>query len=75
MSDKIGDERFYKVRGTGGGVKVVEVDGRGMAPGTYIKRNLRYFYGDDAEDKAHDYAESKADENGTDWLGITERQR
>ena len=48
----IGHEVVLRVRSTGSGVKVVELDGTGLAPGIMTKRNRVYKYGDDAEQKA-----------------------
>lgn len=68
------------VRGTGGGVKVIERDHTGLADGFFTKRNRRYFYGEDAEQKAHNYAENTAekirdvrDVAGVEIAGITQR--
>lgn len=52
----IGQEVVLRVRSTGRGVKVLEFDGTGLAEGIMTSRNRRYFYGDDAEEKATDYA-------------------
>jgi len=53
---QIGQEVVLRVRSTGSGVKVIEFDGTGLADGIMLKRNRRYCYGDDAEDKATNYA-------------------
>jgi hypothetical protein len=55
----IGQEIVLRVRSTGNGVKVVEFDGLGFAEGIMTKRNRRYFYGDDAAEKAAAYAYRK----------------
>lgn len=52
----IGQEIVIRVRSTGGGIKVVQFDGTGLADGIMTKRNRRYFYGGDAEEKATAYA-------------------
>lgn len=57
----IGDELVYRVAKTPKGYTVHEYDGRGLAAGYCTKRS-RYFYGDDAEEKAHNYARNKAGE-------------
>lgn len=58
----IGQEVVYFVRSTGTGMRVHRLDGTGLAEGYAGKRICRYFYGDDAEEKAHAYAERKAEE-------------
>ena len=57
----IGQEVVLRVRSTGSGVKVIQYDGVGLAEGITGKRNRRYLYGDDAEEKATDYAERTAE--------------
>ncbi|RQG93760.1 hypothetical protein [Natrarchaeobius oligotrophus] len=52
----IGQEVVFRIRRTGSGVKVIEYDGTGLADGYMAKSNRRYFYGDDAEEKATEYA-------------------
>lgn len=53
---RIGQEIVLRVQSTGRGVKVVELDGTGLADGIMTKQNRRYLYGDDAEEKATEYA-------------------
>lgn len=55
----IGQEIVLRVRSTGTGVKVVQFDGTGLAEGIMTKRNRRYFYDDNAEEKATEYAYQK----------------
>jgi hypothetical protein len=57
----IGHEVVLRVRSSGSGVKVVELDGTGLAPGIMTKRNRVYKYGDDAEQKATESAYRLAD--------------
>lgn len=52
----IGQEIVLRVRSSGTGVKVVMFDGTGFADGIMTKDNRQYFYGDDAEERATDYA-------------------
>lgn len=52
----IGQEIVLRVQSTGNGVKVVQLDGTGLAEGILTKRNRRYCYGDDVEEKATRYA-------------------
>jgi len=63
MNDRrsIGQEIVLRVRSTGKGVKVREFDGTGLAEGIMSARDRRYFYGDDAKDKATEYAYRTAD--------------
>jgi hypothetical protein len=57
----IDNELVYRIAKTPQGVKVTARDGRGLADGVFVKRQTRYFYGDDAEVRAEQYAEKKAD--------------
>lgn len=57
----IGKEVVLRVRSTGTGVKVIEFDGSGLAEGVMSKRNRRYCYGDNAEEKATEYAYNTAE--------------
>lgn len=52
----IGQEIVFRVRSTPNGCKVIEYDGRAFADGIMSKRNRRYIYGDDANEKATEYA-------------------
>lgn len=53
----VGQEIVLRVQSTGStGVKVIEYDGTGLGDGVMTKHNRRYFYGDDAEEKATKYA-------------------
>lgn len=63
MADRrsIGQEVVFRVQTTGTGVKVIRYDGEGLREGVMSKRTLRYFYGDDAEQTATDYAYRKRD--------------
>lgn len=58
----IGQEVVLRVRTTRKGAKVVELDGVGFDTGYAAKRNRNYWYGDDAEEKATDYAYRKQEE-------------
>lgn len=60
VSDPIGQEVVYRVASTGTGIRVTRYDGRGLADGIMGKRILRYFYDDNAEEKATKYARKKA---------------
>jgi len=60
--EEIGQEVVLRVQSTGSGVKVIRYDGTGFADGIMSKRNLRYFYGDEARQKATEYAYRKRDE-------------
>lgn len=64
MNDRrsIGQEIALRVRSTPTGVKVIQFDGTGLAEGICGKHNRRYFYGDDAEEKATEYAEDLAED-------------
>lgn len=57
----IRQEVVLRVSKTPKGAKVVEKDGTGLAEGYLTKRTRRYFYGDDGEDKATEYAYRVAD--------------
>jgi ribosomal protein L20 len=57
----IGQEIVFRVRSTGKGTRVTRYDGVGLAEGIAGRRHLRYFYGDNADEKATDYAYKKAD--------------
>lgn len=59
---KVGNEVVLRVQSTVNGVKVVKYDGVGMAEGYMGKRNMNYKYGDDAEEKATEYAYNKAEQ-------------
>lgn len=58
----IGHEVVLRVQTTGSGVKVVELDGTGLKQGILSKRNRSYWYDDDAEEKATEYAYRTAEE-------------
>lgn len=55
----LGDEVVFRVSGTGTGMRVVRYDGRGLRDGLAGKHICRYWYGDDAAEKATAYAEEK----------------
>lgn len=57
----IGQEVVFFVRSTGRGMRVHRLDGTGLREGIAGKRILRYFYGEDAKEKAHAYAERRAE--------------
>lgn len=57
-----GNELIYRVGSTGTGTRVVRYDGRGLSEGYASKRILRYFYDENHEERAHEYAREKADE-------------
>lgn len=59
---KIGQELVIRVRSSGKGVKVMRFDGTAFADGIFTKHTYQYFYGEDAEQKAHDYAHRKCDQ-------------
>lgn len=59
---KIAQEIVFRVHKTSKGYKVSKYDGTGLADGVFTKPYTRYFYGDDGEEKAHDYARRKAEE-------------
>lgn len=54
---RVGQEVVFRVRSTPKGCKVVEFDGRGLAEGYMTKNQRQYFYGEDANEKATQYAE------------------
>lgn len=56
----VGDEVVFRVTSTGSGFKVTRYDGTGLRDGLCGKKNLRYFYGDDAEEDATAHATRKA---------------
>jgi hypothetical protein len=58
----IGQEVQVAVRSTSSGVKVLRFDGTCFAGGIATRHTYRYFYGDEAEEKAHEYAENKVEE-------------
>ena len=58
---QVGDEIVLRVQSTGSGVKVIEYDGTGLRDGLMGKRNRMYKYGDDAEEKATEYAYNTAE--------------
>ena len=62
----IGQEIVLRVQSTGSGVKVIRYDGTGLADGYMSKRHLRYFYGEDAEEKATEYAERQREDIAED---------
>jgi len=62
----IEQEIVFLVRTTRSGVKVVEYNGVGLADGISAKKNRCYFYGDDAESAATEYARRKADKQQED---------
>ncbi|RAW44075.1 hypothetical protein DQW50_16255 [Halorubrum sp. 48-1-W] len=62
----IGQEIVYRVRSTGKGTRVTRYDGIGLAEGIAGRYHLRYFYGDDAEEKATEYAYKKAGKQDVD---------
>jgi hypothetical protein len=55
-------EVVFRVSKTRKGVKVTQRDGRGLADGYFTKPRQQYFYGDNAEEKAVQYAENRAEE-------------
>lgn len=61
--DGIAHELVYRVAKTPSGYKVTKLDGQGLAPGICTKAKPRYFYDDDGEEKAHEYARRKAEES------------
>lgn len=69
----IGNETVLRVRSTPKGCKVIEYDGNGLRDGIASKRQRRYFYGDDANEKATDYAEEVASENDYRVVRLGER--
>lgn len=62
----IGQEVVYRVSATGSGVRVSRYDGIGLAEGIAGARHVRYFYSDDAEEKATEYAYRKAERENED---------
>jgi hypothetical protein len=58
---QVGQEIVLSIRSGGKSVKVIELDGVGLADGIMSKRNRRYCYGDDKEQKAERYAEKTAE--------------
>ena len=62
----LGDKIVFRVRSTPKGCKVVKYDGLGLGSNLFTKHHLRYFYGEDAEEKAAEYAHKKSEqtENG-----------
>ena len=51
----------FRVKRTPTGCKVVVYDRRGLGDSLFTKHNRRYCYGDDAEEKATEYARKKAE--------------
>jgi len=68
VTHTFGDNITYRVRSTGRGVKVTRYDGTGLDDGYASKSQLRYFYGDDAEEKATAYAHKKADNRDAETI-------
>lgn len=67
--DTFGDEVVLRVKSTGKGAKVIRYDGTGVSDGYAGKSHLRYCYGDNATEKANDYAERKADAiRDSNWI-------
>jgi len=59
----------FAVRSSGKGTKVIRYNGQGLAEGIYGKRILRYFYGENQEQEAHEYAEKKVEKySNADWV-------
>lgn len=56
----LGEEVVFRVFSTPKGCKVTQYDGRGLAEGLGTKSNYRYFYGEDAPERAARYAETHA---------------
>ena len=59
-SGRFGQEIVYRVRTTPTGFKVVRLDGYGLRDGLFAKGSGSYFYGEDAEERAHNYAKKRA---------------
>lgn len=57
----IQQEIVFRIHKTPKGVKVMKYDGYGLADGIFTKPYTRYFYGDNAEEKAEQYAENKVE--------------
>lgn len=56
VNSTIGDEVVLRVQKTRKGCKVIKYDGRGFRENIFTKTDCRYLYGDDADEKAADYA-------------------
>jgi len=71
----VGNEHIFRVSKTVKGVKVTQYDGTGLADGIFTKPRQRYFYGEDAKEKARQYAENRAEEMDGDVrvVGLGER--
>ena len=70
ITHTFGDNITYRLRSTGNGVKVTRYDGTGLAEGYASKSNLRYFYGEDAETKAAEYAHKKAEQRDAETVVV-----
>jgi len=56
---EVGQEVVLRVQSSGKGTKVIEYDGVGLADGIMSKRTRIYKYGDNADEKATEYAYKK----------------
>lgn len=59
----IGQEIVFRVAKTRKGCKVTEYNGLGLAEGIYAKSDPRYFSGEDAKEKATQYAYNRVEES------------
>lgn len=55
-------EVIVNVRKTRKGAKVTRMDGESFSEGTFTMHTYRYFYGDNLEERATDYANQKCEE-------------